>query len=352
MIRVDEEEVMRGFRLLTAPGELYELRVPNCGQNGVVSGYYDSPEALADIVKDVSGQAPGVYMTLNPVDPHKPKELGLRPNAFMLDAKSTSRGSDILRRRWLLVDIDPDRPAGVCATDAEKAEAEKVMLSVREHLTGTGWPVPYTVDSGNGFQLRYRIDIPHDRDSGKLVKSCLAALDRFSTSSAHIDTVVHDPNRIARLSGTLNCKGKNTRERPYRLSRILNPEDEVGIVTLEQLQALARFNPKPVFTQALTKVPRTGGGWSSVKGPRTVVGFDPEKLFRFFGIKGHWEGNWFIVDLCPVAGHRHEQSTKTGFYWDPESRTFGWHCFADGCKGSSMTIGQVVSFLVQKTGKR
>ena len=352
MILVDEEEVMRGFRLLTTPGELYELRVPNCRQDGVVSGYYNSPEELVDIVKDVSGQAPGVYMTINPVNPSRPKALGLRPNTISVKAKSTSRGSDILRRRWLLVDIDPKRPAGVCATGAEKAEAEKVMMAVREHLTGTDWPIPYVVDSGNGFQLRFRIDIPNDRDSGKAVKGCLEALERFSTSSAHIDTVVHDPNRIARLPGTINCKGKNTRERPYRLSRILNPEDEVGMVTLQQLQVLAGSNPKTAFAQAGERATWTVGGWPDGEGPRTVESFDPNHLFRFYRIKGHWEGKWFIVDLCPVAGHRHEQSTKTGFYWDPDRRVLGWHCFADGCKGSSMTIGQVVSFLVQKTGKR
>ena len=352
MIRVDEEEVKRAFRLLTVPGEIHELRMLNCGQHGVVSGYFDNPEQLAEIVKGVSGQARGVYMTLNPVDPHKLGEVGLQPNDFSLNAKSTSRGSDILRRRWLLVDVDPTRPAGVCATGAEKAEAEKVMTSVREYLTGTDWPIPYIVDSGNGLQLRYRVDIPNDQEAGKLVKSCLEALDRFSTSSAHIDTVVHDPNRIARLPGTLNCKGKNTRERPYRLSRILNPEGEVGTVTLQQLQALAASNPKTAFKQSPTQPPQRGSESSSDEGPRTVESFDPNHLFRFFRIIGHWEGKWFIVDLCPVAGHRHEQSTKTGFYWDPDSRVFGWHCFADSCKGSSMTIGQVVSFLVQKTGKR
>jgi putative DNA primase/helicase len=76
--------------------------------------------------------------------------------------------------------------------------------------------------------------------------------------------------------------------------------------------------------------------------------FDFDDFLDFYGIGGHQSGDWFVTDVCPVAGYKHEQSVRTGFFWDGAS--LGWHCFASGCEGSSMTIGQVIRFLNQKNG--
>lgn len=82
------------------------------------------------------------------------------------------------------------------------------------------------------------------------------------------------------------------------------------------------------------------------KDARTVDDeFDFEDFCDWYGISGDWDGEWFITDVCPVAGYRHEQSTRTGFYFD--GGTLGFHCFASGCAGSGMTVGQVIKFLNQ-----
>ena len=77
--------------------------------------------------------------------------------------------------------------------------------------------------------------------------------------------------------------------------------------------------------------------------------FDLDEFLDFFGISGRQSGDWFVTDLCPVAMHKHEQSVRTGFFWDGTS--LGWHCFASGCEGSTMSIGQVIKFLNQKKGE-
>jgi hypothetical protein len=74
--------------------------------------------------------------------------------------------------------------------------------------------------------------------------------------------------------------------------------------------------------------------------------FDFEDLMEFFEITGDWDGNWFITEACPVAEYKHEQSTKTGFYFD--GTVLGFHDFAQGCEGSSMSVGDVLRFLNQK----
>jgi hypothetical protein len=50
-----------------------------------------------------------------------------------------------------LIDVDPTRPSGVSANDAEKASAWEVFDAVLEDLASRGWPSPMIVDSGNGF---------------------------------------------------------------------------------------------------------------------------------------------------------------------------------------------------------
>jgi hypothetical protein len=76
--------------------------------------------------------------------------------------------------------------------------------------------------------------------------------------------------------------------------------------------------------------------------------FDFESLMDHYGITGDQNGSWFVTDVCPIAGRRHQQSTETGFYFDGEH--LGFKCFAANCDGSSMKVGQVLSHL-NKTHK-
>jgi putative DNA primase/helicase len=74
--------------------------------------------------------------------------------------------------------------------------------------------------------------------------------------------------------------------------------------------------------------------------------FDFDNLCEHYG----WDvvnidGEWHITAVCPVAGYQHEHSKATGFYWDGES--IGFKCFAQGCEGSSMSIGQLLKYLNQ-----
>jgi hypothetical protein len=73
--------------------------------------------------------------------------------------------------------------------------------------------------------------------------------------------------------------------------------------------------------------------------------FDIADFLEHYEIGYSEDGDWYITDVCPVAGRKHEQSTRTGFFFDGNS--LGFHCFAAGCEGSTMTIGQVIRFLNQ-----
>jgi hypothetical protein len=71
--------------------------------------------------------------------------------------------------------------------------------------------------------------------------------------------------------------------------------------------------------------------------------FDIADLLDHYEIGYQQDGEWFITNLCPVSGRRHEHSTRTGFFFDGHS--LGFHCFASGCDGSNMTVGQVLKHL-------
>jgi Bifunctional DNA primase/polymerase, N-terminal len=77
--------------------------------------------------------------------------------------------------------------------------------------------------------------------------------------------------------------------------------------------------------------------------------FDFDAFCEFYSISGRQDGKWFICDECPVAGYRHQGSTRTGFFYD--GITLGFHCFAQGCEGSQMSIGKVIGYLNAQKGK-
>ncbi len=125
-----------------------------------------------------------------------------------------------------------------CATSAEKAAAWKETEAVAAHLDSLGWPRPVWVDSGNGFYLLYRINLPNDEPERLLLRSLLHALhDRFP--GAKIDRAVHNAARIIRLPGTWNQKGRNRPDRPHRTCRLLSVPETLEVVSREMLALAA-----------------------------------------------------------------------------------------------------------------
>lgn len=235
------------LRMLLEPGQVVELRalqvVEQDGSTTTHSGFFDT-DHLSELVTaadKLAQQGKGAFWTLNPV---RPDLLARRANHESVASRDElTSDKDIVRRRWLLVDVDPRRPSGVSATDAEKKQARQVANAVEAFLFDAGWPEPIRADSGNGFHLLYRIDLPADDDG--LVKRCLHALaHEFDNEHASVDTSVFNPSRICKVPGTMARKGSNTKERPHRRAQILSQPGQLELVSLEQLQRLASEAPQ------------------------------------------------------------------------------------------------------------
>ncbi len=75
--------------------------------------------------------------------------------------RSTTSDGDIVSRRWLLIDCDPQRPAGISSTDHEhNAAVERCRGIWTELHFNFGWPEPVAADSGNGGHLLYGLTSP------------------------------------------------------------------------------------------------------------------------------------------------------------------------------------------------
>ncbi|NLB00476.1 MAG: hypothetical protein GX837_05865, partial [Methanomicrobiales archaeon] len=222
------------------------------------SGYFDDYEALARAVDalDTDPSVSGIYVTLNDVNPALLARRANRIKMRLSRKDATTADVDILRRRWLPVDIDPVRPSGVSSTDAEHAAALDAAERIAAWLAELGLPEPLRADSGNGAHLLYRIDLPNDEAATALVKGCLTTLDAlFSNEAVTVDTANHNAARIWKLYGTMSRKGDNTVERPHRRAKVLAMPNEIRMVPRENLQHLAGLLP---HEEPVAPRPKTG----------------------------------------------------------------------------------------------
>lgn len=220
------------YERLFLPGEVVEIRGiglhgKNSGWVGfareTVVGYFDN---AADFGKcaallDKAG-ATGVYFTLNPVNP----ALLARSCNRLKVMKYTTQDKDIVCIRWLPIDLDPIRPAGISATNEEVAQAKDMARTVAAWMEADmKFPRAVRGFSGNGWHLLYRLpDMTNNDETHQLVVSSIANLaEKFKNDKVDLDVSVVNPARIWKLYGTTGRKGDSTPERPHRKSYLLPP---------------------------------------------------------------------------------------------------------------------------------
>lgn len=232
--------IRHNLAVLTASGQVTELRILDVPRVGTVSGYFNDPDLLAAAAARYDGKA-NIYITLNPP---APALLARANNRLVERPKVTTSDSDIVRRVWLPLDFDPVRPSGISSTAAEHDAALARAGGVRDWLAGLGWPDPVMCDSGNGAHLLYRVDLPNDDASRELVRRCLQAVALFHGDRAvGVDLTTYNAARIWKLPGTLAVKGDPTPDRPHRRSAILESPQSLQIVPVELLKSLADMVP-------------------------------------------------------------------------------------------------------------
>ena len=289
-ILFDIEQARRAARVLAflEPGDVIELRVPG-STKGTVCGYFDFPEKLVIAAAELSGRySANCYFTLNEV---RRDLLARSANHVTRYSRHTTKDDEILRRRWLPVDIDPVRPAGISSTASEHDAAIMLAKKMCAELSAEGWPAGTVIDSGNGAQILYRVDLANDATNASLIERTLKGLARrYDNAATTIDLAVFNAARIWKLPGTLAMKGDSTAERPHRLAHVLS-YGPPQIITPEQLEKVAVPQEK-LAANAKTNS-RTNHRGS----------FDLDELLRSYGdqyTKSAWKGgSKYVFKTCP-----------------------------------------------------
>jgi hypothetical protein len=252
------ERALRTIGLLFEPGDVIEIRALNVGRSaeraGVTySGYFnfENENAIRTAIRRLDGDAEGVYVILNRFNPGL---LARANNRLQARPRNTTSDLDIVERRWLYIDLDAIRAAGISATDEEHNAAIQRAIDMREYLRSVGWPDPVAADSGNGGHLLYRLPPLDLLQAGDLVKRCLKALNRrFSDSTVTVDESTATAARICKLYGTWTRKGDSMPDRPHRRAQILDEPETIEAVPVEALNLLAdqaqRATPPPAASQ-------------------------------------------------------------------------------------------------------
>ncbi|MBP3394431.1 MAG: hypothetical protein J6M38_07925 [Lentisphaeria bacterium] len=323
----DANEITHALRLWFQAGDVFEVRVLDAvsadyRREHIESGYFDYehisavPEALKRLLS-----FRGVYVTVNPVNPDL---LARAVNRLRPAGRNpTTADTDIVRRRWLLIDCDPRRASGVSSSNAEHESALAKAREIRDGLSSLGWPDPIMTDSGNGAQLMYRIDLP--ADDGELVRRVIGEIAKASSEQVAIDTSVHNPARIWRLPGTMNCKGDSIPERPHRMARILEEPQDIVSVSLKQMQDIVSYQNK----DPQTDVP--DDEWK-----HTMPVFDLDSWITQYcpelGSPQPWKGGrkW-IFPVCPF---NEAHTNKSAVLIQEPSGAVAFKCHHNGCSGN------------------
>ena len=246
----DVAEVRRGLDLLNVPGGVVEIRALKIPQQGrgkpfTAAGYFTNLDKAAQAAVALDARkAAGVYLVLNETNPAL---LARSPNQATDHLEPTTSDIDIIRRRWLPLDFDPKRPSGISSTNAEHDAAQAAARECADWLReDAGWPEPILADSGNGWHVLYRVDLPNDEAARALVQGAIRAIaERFTGRGIDVDQTVYNAARIFKVYGTTARKGCHMADRPHRVARLVNVPSTVQVVPQPKLEALAATVAKP-----------------------------------------------------------------------------------------------------------
>ena len=312
---INEVEIRKTFEIIKK-SDFTEVRV--IGNGKTHSGYFADVDNLIKALQPFTSE--NVYFVLNSINAacydRKQQEC------FHAQGIEATKDNDIIRRDWILIDIDSKRSAGVGSTDEEKQYAIEAGRNVYRFLRDVGFCEPLVCDSGNGTHLLYHVSLENNAANVVFISNMLKVLDiYFSTENAQIDTVVYNASRITKLYGTVARKGRSTKNRPHRVSRILVIPNEIKPTHIDLLQRVSDMLPKPEE--------------KSYRNNYNSEAFDFDDFIKRNGINVKSTskfsgGEKYVLDSCLFdAGHK----GKDAAIFKLDNGALGYKCFHNSCSG-------------------
>ena len=239
---MNEATIRQWYDIFKDNHELVEIRVLDPNTRKTYSGYFTDIETLLSAIKPYDKCA--LYFTLNKIDDACYSRE--QHDKISTKVKATTSDNEILSRKWCLIDVDCEKPSDTNSTNEEKELAKVVVNNVYKFLRDEGFEKPIICDSANGYHLLYKQDMQSTPANTEVMKKFLQVLDMyFSNEKVKIDCSTYNASRICKLYGTYSRKGSNTKDRPQRMSYILQVPTEVKITPNEYFEKVASYLPEP-----------------------------------------------------------------------------------------------------------
>lgn len=333
MYEIDEQQVRRWWQVFNPQSKLVEIRL--LGKN-TFSGYFRDVETiikeLKPLLDHMNVQYNGTmqaYFTLNEIN----EDLYSREqhDCFVKKPKSTTTDGDIVRRRFVLIDLDPNRAAGISASNEEFEKAHMKAVDIYKYLIQQGFNEPLITTSGNGYHCYLTCDMPNDETHTELVKHFLQSLSKmFSDDDVQIDEKVFNPARIDKLIGTWAKKGSDTQERKWRISRILKVPNDLSPNNDSLFQKIADLLPKEEPKVLPNRKPFYGG----ISQPFDLVSWLNEHGIKYRDKKN---GNSTLYELeeCPwIDQHSDRKKWDSALFVDADGK-ITFNCTHSHCTGKT-----------------
>lgn len=318
---IDETEIRKTIQILKPNNQLFEVRLVYEDKK-ILSGYFTDADTLIKELKGKNLAGCNAYMTLNVLDPACYDRM--QHDKFEFKPKATTSDNDVIGYNWLMVDLDPKRPTGTSASNEQLDDAKALGNKVYWFMKQNGFCEPVVCYSGNGVHLLYKVVVKKTAIVEDTMKKTLTMLDvLFTNDKVGVDVKNFNPSRVCKLYGTLAQKGRNSEDRPHRMSRIAKAPEVIQTTELAYFEKVANMLPK------------------KMESPHKYNNYNPKEFSLDDWLSKHglnyekasWsDGEKYILDCCPFDSNH---TGKDACIFRNRSGAIGFHCFHNSCAGKT-----------------
>ena len=319
---IDRSEIYKWWHIFKRDSELVEIRF--LGNNKTASGYYKNIENLLRDVERMDAEDKfQIYFTLNCIEDscygrEQCEKVVWKP-------KNTTTDNDIKGRYWILIDLDPKRPAGTSSSNDEYEKAHIKAVEVYRYLMDMGFYEPVVCSSGNGWHLLLPCKIGISTETNEVVNKFLKVLSMlFSDESIDIDVKVGNPARICKLYGTMAKKGTNIPERPHRMSRIVKTPAEIKPNNIEYFKKIAELFPEK-------EQPSVNNNWKPQDSNFDLDEFIAKHNIPVTKKVEVADGTRYYLEHCLF---NHEHKGKDAILFKHNNGAVAYYCYHNSCQNN------------------
>lgn len=313
---IDREQIYKWWSLFHEEGDITEVRV--LGRRNY-SGYYKDIEKLINDIEPFDNDSDEqIYFILNVIN----VACYGRPQSerLVMSPKNSTVDNDIIGRRWVMVDLDPKRPAGTNSSNDELQKAHLKAVEVYKFLKSNGFSEPVIAISGNGYHVNIPCRIGISEENDLIIKRFGLALSMmFDDEFIEVDQKVHNRARLCKVYGTTSKKGANNPDRPWRVSHIVKAPIDIVPTDIEYFKKIADLYPEE------RPKPSSDNNWGRDK-------FDLPTFLNKHGIGYKTQsvagGTKYILDHC-VFDENHKG--KDAVIFQRDNGAIAYVCLHNSC---------------------